>query len=159
MQIVFVLAQNCFHFLAWNVWRNENKNSKQNKIKKISLKIVKINTSKIISKNTQCMFGMFSWIIENFLNQLADFYKSKIFFFQVCNFLFNQRHKKRGKTKRFKKISKNYLLIIFLDFQDQCFASTKCKVYPPGEGWSLAPFCGQSRCVKLSKQIDRWLDR
>merc|ERR1719432_436548 len=35
------------------------------------------------------------------------------------------------------------------DFQDQCFASTKCKVYPPGEGWSLAPFCGQSRCVKL----------
>jgi len=22
-------------------------------------------------------------------------------------------------------------------------------VYPPGEGWSLAPFCGKSRCVKL----------
>jgi len=38
---------------------------------------------------------------------------------------------------------------ILRDFQKQCFASTKCKVYPPGEGWSLSPFCGASRCVKL----------
>ena len=36
-----------------------------------------------------------------------------------------------------------------LDFRDSCFASTQCKVHSPGEGWSLAPFCGQSKCVKL----------
>merc|ERR1712106_560195 len=26
---------------------------------------------------------------------------------------------------------------------------TQCKVYGPGETWSLAPFCGASKCVKL----------
>jgi len=36
-----------------------------------------------------------------------------------------------------------------LDFRDSCFASTQCKVYAPGETWSLAPFCGASKCVKL----------
>ena len=35
------------------------------------------------------------------------------------------------------------------DFRDSCFASTQCKVHAPGEGWSLAPFCGRSKCVKL----------
>merc|ERR1711981_535133 len=38
---------------------------------------------------------------------------------------------------------------VLRDFRDSCFASTKCKVYAPGEGWSLAPFCGASKCVKL----------
>merc|ERR1711971_739042 len=38
---------------------------------------------------------------------------------------------------------------VLRDFRDSCFASTKCKVYGPGEGWSLAPFCGASKCVKL----------
>merc|ERR1711971_149254 len=31
---------------------------------------------------------------------------------------------------------------VLRDFRDSCFASTKCKVYGPGEGWSLAPFWG-----------------
>ena len=35
------------------------------------------------------------------------------------------------------------------DFRSSCFASTKCKVYAPGEGWPLSPFCGASKCVKL----------
>merc|ERR1711970_717633 len=38
---------------------------------------------------------------------------------------------------------------VLRDFRDSCFASTQCKVYGPGEGWSLAPFCGSSKCVKL----------
>merc|ERR1711942_173740 len=38
---------------------------------------------------------------------------------------------------------------VLRDFRDSCFASTQCKVYAPGEGWSLAPFCGASKCVKL----------
>merc|ERR1719167_71687 len=38
---------------------------------------------------------------------------------------------------------------VLRDFREQCFASTKCKGFSAGEGWSLAPFCGQSRCVKL----------
>merc|ERR1712029_159246 len=38
---------------------------------------------------------------------------------------------------------------VLRDFRDSCFASTQCKVYGPGEGWSLAPFCGASKCVKL----------
>merc|ERR1739838_701127 len=38
---------------------------------------------------------------------------------------------------------------VLRDFRDSCFASTKCKVYAADETWSLAPFCGQSKCVKL----------
>merc|ERR1712001_180964 len=38
---------------------------------------------------------------------------------------------------------------VLRDFRDSCFASTQCKVHKPGEGWSLAPFCGASKCVKL----------
>merc|ERR1711930_484 len=38
---------------------------------------------------------------------------------------------------------------VLRDFRDSCFASTQCKVHRPGEGWSLAPFCGASKCVKL----------
>merc|ERR1711942_21704 len=38
---------------------------------------------------------------------------------------------------------------VLRDFRDSCFASTKCKVYGPQETWSLAPFCGESKCVKL----------
>merc|ERR1712027_32637 len=38
---------------------------------------------------------------------------------------------------------------VLRDFRDSCFASTQCKVYAPGETWSLAPFCGASKCVKL----------
>eukprot|EP00091_Calanus_sinicus_P025317 TRINITY_DN95_c0_g1_i2.p1 TRINITY_DN95_c0_g1~~TRINITY_DN95_c0_g1_i2.p1 ORF type:complete len:150 (-),score=27.63 TRINITY_DN95_c0_g1_i2:86-535(-) len=38
---------------------------------------------------------------------------------------------------------------VLRDFRDSCFASTQCKVYGPGETWSLAPFCGASKCVKL----------
>merc|ERR1712117_840798 len=38
---------------------------------------------------------------------------------------------------------------VLRDFRDSCFASTQCKVHSPGEGWSLAPFCGASKCVKL----------
>ena len=41
------------------------------------------------------------------------------------------------------------LIFCCLDFRDSCFASTQCKVHSPGEGWSLAPFCGASKCVKL----------
>merc|ERR1711931_144696 len=37
---------------------------------------------------------------------------------------------------------------VLRDFRDSCFASTQCKVYGPGEGWSLAPFCGASKLVK-----------
>ena len=47
----------------------------------------------------------------------------------------------------------------FLDFRDSCFASTQCKVHRPGEGWSLSPFCGASKCVKLESgnNADLWL--
>merc|ERR1711931_497860 len=38
---------------------------------------------------------------------------------------------------------------VLRDFRDSCFASTKCKVFANQETWSLAPFCGQSKCVKL----------
>merc|ERR1712105_98038 len=38
---------------------------------------------------------------------------------------------------------------VLRDFRDSCFASTKCKVFGNQETWSLAPFCGQSKCVKL----------
>merc|ERR1711874_95830 len=38
---------------------------------------------------------------------------------------------------------------VLRDFRDSCFESTQCKVYGPGEKWSLAPFCGASKCVKL----------
>merc|ERR1712029_629658 len=38
---------------------------------------------------------------------------------------------------------------VLRDFRDSCFASTQCKVYSPQETWSLEPFCGQSKCVKL----------
>merc|ERR1711936_253103 len=38
---------------------------------------------------------------------------------------------------------------ILRDFRDSCFASTQCKVFDPQETWSLAPFCGASKCVKL----------
>merc|ERR1712186_131515 len=38
---------------------------------------------------------------------------------------------------------------VLRDFRSSCFASTKCKVYAPGEGWPLSPFCGASKCVKL----------
>merc|ERR1712106_61713 len=38
---------------------------------------------------------------------------------------------------------------VLRDFRDSCFASTKCKVFANQEIWSLAPFCGQSKCVKL----------
>merc|ERR1712126_740672 len=38
---------------------------------------------------------------------------------------------------------------VLRDFRDSCFASTKCKVYGNQETCSLAPFCGQSKCVKL----------
>merc|ERR1711976_300144 len=38
---------------------------------------------------------------------------------------------------------------VLRDFRDSCFASTQCKFHSPGEGWSLAPFCGASKCVKL----------
>merc|ERR1711973_953924 len=48
------------------------------------------------------------------------------------------------------------------DFQNSCFASTKCKVYNPGETWSLAPFCGASKCVllksgRLAEEVTTWL--
>merc|ERR1719150_370226 len=38
---------------------------------------------------------------------------------------------------------------VLRDFRDSCFASTQCKVFSPQETWSLLPFCGESRCVKL----------
>merc|ERR1712106_133475 len=38
---------------------------------------------------------------------------------------------------------------VLRDFRDSCFASTQCKVYANQESWSLEPFCGQSKCVKL----------
>jgi len=38
---------------------------------------------------------------------------------------------------------------ILRDFRSSCFASTNCKVYNPGQTWTLAPFCGESKCVKL----------
>merc|ERR1711928_61715 len=38
---------------------------------------------------------------------------------------------------------------VLRDFRDSCFASTKCKVFANQETWSLAPFRGQSKCVKL----------
>ena len=45
----------------------------------------------------------------------------------------------------------NNIPFYFADFRDSCFASTSCKVYKPEEGWSLSPFCGASKCVKLSR--------
>ena len=47
----------------------------------------------------------------------------------------------------------------FIDFRDSCFASTQCKVYGAGETWSLAPFCGASKCVKLGRLINKINDR
>jgi len=47
---------------------------------------------------------------------------------------------------------------VLRDFRDSCFASTQCKVYGAGETWSLAPFCGASKCVKLGRLINKMND-
>jgi len=38
---------------------------------------------------------------------------------------------------------------VLRDTRNRCFASTQCQFYKPNDTWSLAPFCGRSRCVAL----------
>lgn len=43
---------------------------------------------------------------------------------------------------------------VLRDFPQHCFASTLCKLFEPGQDWSLDPFCGQSHCY-LDEKVGR----
>merc|ERR1712038_316582 len=82
-------------------------------------------------------------------SEYPDLKKHKMKFFTATALLLalaTITHAVKLEIKPFKRLIPADVL---RDFRDSCFASTQCKVYGPGEGWSLAPFCGASKCVKL----------
>merc|ERR1712038_37774 len=82
-------------------------------------------------------------------SEYPDLKKHKMKFYTATALLLalaNITHAVKLEIKPFKRLIPADVL---RDFRDSCFASTKCKVFGNQETWSLAPFCGQSKCVKL----------